>query len=71
MKNWARGFITGHSPTQTSLTSPAHLVDMMKGRGLGGVGDEGAAAARVAQVLISAMRREKIALVLALLSMKY
>ena len=33
---------------------------MMKGRGLGGVGDEGAAAARVAQVLISAMRIGKI-----------
>ena len=32
----------------------------MKGRGLGGVGDEGAAAARVAQVLISAMRREEL-----------
>ena len=31
----------------------ANLVDVMKGGGLGGVGDEGAAAARVAHVVIS------------------
>ena len=36
-----------------------YLVDMMKGGGLGGVGDEGTAAARVARVVISGRQRKK------------